>query len=108
VSLKPGQCAAEPVLGFRGDRILSRRFQTTLSVDGSAKIVRSSFGTLADGRCFVYAPPRQYFRIMLMTINTKTFLAEAAPAAAVSPCRHSFDEKRLSGDVLALAGRYAR
>jgi hypothetical protein len=46
--------------------------------------------------------------IMLMTINTKTFLAEAAPVASVLPCRHSFDEKRLSGDVLALAGRYAR
>ena len=45
---------------------------------------------------------------MLMTTNTKTFLAEAAVAASVSPCGHSFDEKRLPGDVLALAGRYAR
>jgi|GEM_PF-4199005 hypothetical protein len=45
---------------------------------------------------------------MLMTINTKTFLAEAALAASVQPCRHSFDEKRLPGYVLALAGRCAR
>jgi hypothetical protein len=43
-----------------------------------------------------------------MTKNTSTFLAEAAPAASVLPCRHSFDEKRLPGYVLALAGRYAR
>jgi hypothetical protein len=45
---------------------------------------------------------------MLITINTKKFLAEAASAASVLPCRHSFDQKRRSGDVLALAGRYAR
>jgi hypothetical protein len=45
---------------------------------------------------------------MLMTINTQLFLAEAAPAASVWPCRHSFDTKRLAGYVLALTGRYAR
>ena len=45
---------------------------------------------------------------MLITVNTKTFLAEAATAASVLPCWHSFDEKRQSGYVLALAGRCAR
>jgi len=41
---------------------------------------------------------------MLTTSNTKMFFAEAA----ILPCRHSFDEKRRSGYVLALAGRDAR
>jgi hypothetical protein len=45
---------------------------------------------------------------MLITVNTKTFLAEAATAASVLPCWHSFDEKRQPGYVLALAGRCAR
>ena len=45
---------------------------------------------------------------MLMTANTHTFLAEAAITASVSPCWQSFDEKRQSGYVLALAGRCAR
>jgi hypothetical protein len=45
---------------------------------------------------------------MLITLNTKAFLAEAASAATVMPCRHSFDTKRWSGYVLALAGRHAR
>jgi hypothetical protein len=44
---------------------------------------------------------------MLMTINTEQFLAEAAIAVSGLPCRHSFDSKRRSGNVLALAGRYA-
>jgi hypothetical protein len=45
---------------------------------------------------------------MLTTLNTRTFLAEAASVASLVPCWHSFDEKRQSGYVLALAGRYAR
>jgi hypothetical protein len=45
---------------------------------------------------------------MLITHNTPTFLAEATPVASVLPCWHSFDEKRQDGNVLALAGRYAR
>jgi hypothetical protein len=45
---------------------------------------------------------------MLITVDTPTFLAEAAKAASVSPCRHSFDEKRRLGYVVALAGRCAR
>ena len=45
---------------------------------------------------------------MLTTLNIPTFLAEATSVAAVLPCRHSFDEKRRPGYVLALAGRYAR
>jgi hypothetical protein len=40
---------------------------------------------------------------MRITVNTPTFLAEAA----VLPCRHSFDEKRQPGNVVALAGRCA-
>jgi hypothetical protein len=45
---------------------------------------------------------------MLTSINTQTFHAEAATAAPVLPCRHSFDAKRRLGDVIALAARRAR
>jgi hypothetical protein len=45
---------------------------------------------------------------MLITVNTRTFLAEAATAASVLPRRHSVDETRRSGYVSALAGRCAR
>jgi hypothetical protein len=44
---------------------------------------------------------------MLITANTKTFLVEAATAASALPCRHSVDETRRPGRVLALAGRCA-
>jgi hypothetical protein len=44
---------------------------------------------------------------MLMTLNTKVFLAEAASAASALPCRHQVDEARWPGYVFALAGRYA-
>jgi hypothetical protein len=44
---------------------------------------------------------------MLMSINTRTFLAEAAVAASVSPCWHSVDDPRRSGYAPALAGRLA-
>jgi hypothetical protein len=45
---------------------------------------------------------------MLTTLNTPMFLAEATSVASESPCRHSFDGKRRTGYVRALAGRYAR
>ena len=45
---------------------------------------------------------------MLITVNTRPSLAEAATAASVLPCWHSFDERRQPGYVLALAGRCAR
>jgi hypothetical protein len=45
---------------------------------------------------------------MLNTVNIKIFVAEAAAAASVSPCRHSVDETLRPGYVLALAGRCAR
>jgi len=41
---------------------------------------------------------------MLITVNTQTFLAEAASL----PCGQSFDSKRRHGSVRALAGRCAR
>lgn len=41
---------------------------------------------------------------MLITVNTETFLAEAASL----PCGQSFDWKRRPGHVRALAGRCAR
>src|SRR5688572_28110988 len=44
---------------------------------------------------------------MLVTLNTRTCLAEATPVASALPCRQSFDPKRRSGDVLALSGRHA-
>jgi hypothetical protein len=44
---------------------------------------------------------------MLITVNTRTFLAEAATAVSVLPCWHSSDTKRQPGNVLALAGRSA-
>ena len=46
--------------------------------------------------------------MMLITLNTPMFLAEATSVASVLPCPHSFDQKRRPGYVLALAGRYAR
>jgi hypothetical protein len=46
-------------------------------------------------------------KTMPILVNTSTFLAEAAPAVSGLPCWHSFDAKRQSGYVLALAGRYA-
>jgi hypothetical protein len=42
--------------------------------------------------------------MMLITLNTQGFLTEATSVA----CRHSFDQKRRPGYVLALAGRCAR
>ena len=45
---------------------------------------------------------------MLITVHTRTSLAEAATAASVLPCWDSFDQKRQPGNVLALAGRCAR
>jgi hypothetical protein len=44
---------------------------------------------------------------MLNKPNTSTIFAEATSVASL-PCRHSFDAKRRTGYVLALAGRYAR
>jgi hypothetical protein len=43
---------------------------------------------------------------MLITVNTRAFLAEAVVAASGLPCRHSLDEKRQPGYVLALDGRH--
>jgi hypothetical protein len=45
---------------------------------------------------------------MLITVNTRSFLAEAATAVTVLECWHSFGEKRQPDYVLALAGRCAR
>jgi hypothetical protein len=45
--------------------------------------------------------------MMLITVDTQQFLAEAANAVFGLPTWHSFDSKRLSGNVLPLAGRYA-
>jgi hypothetical protein len=45
---------------------------------------------------------------MLMSINTRTFLAEAAVVAApASPCWHSVNDLRQPGYARALAGRLA-
>jgi hypothetical protein len=46
-------------------------------------------------------------KAMLITANTQTFI-KVEPVASAMPCRRSFDEKRLLGNVPALAGRYAR
>jgi hypothetical protein len=45
---------------------------------------------------------------MAITINTKAFHVEAAPAASTLSCRRSFGEKRRLDNVPALAGRCAR
>jgi hypothetical protein len=45
---------------------------------------------------------------MLMTVNTKAFLSEAATAASALSCWHTFVPNRRPDYVLALAGRYAR
>jgi len=45
---------------------------------------------------------------MLITLNIPMFLTEATSVASALPCRHSFDQGRRPGYVLALAGRCAR
>jgi hypothetical protein len=45
---------------------------------------------------------------MLITVDIKFFLPEAATAASALPCWHRFDENRRPGYDLALAERYAR
>ena len=45
---------------------------------------------------------------MLITVDIKLSLAEAATAATALPCWHRFDENRRPGYDLALAARYAR
>ena len=45
--------------------------------------------------------------MMLITVNTRMFLAETASAVSGLPCWHSFDPKRQPGYVLPLAGRHA-
>jgi hypothetical protein len=45
---------------------------------------------------------------MLTKPNFQMLPTEAATAASVLPCWHSFDAKRRSGYVVALAGWYAR
>jgi hypothetical protein len=57
-------------------------------------------------RLFSDAAPSHH--IMLMNIDIKTFLPEAATAASASPCWHRFEENRQAGYVLALAGSCAR
>jgi hypothetical protein len=44
---------------------------------------------------------------MPMTVDTRTYLAEAAPAATMSSCRYGFQEPRLDR-ANALAGRSLR
>ena len=45
---------------------------------------------------------------MLMRLDNHTFLAEAAPAASVQPCRPSLGEMYRPGFALALSGSCAR
>jgi hypothetical protein len=45
---------------------------------------------------------------MLIQANNQIFPTEAATAATVLPCRDSFEAKRRSDYVIALAGRHAR
>jgi hypothetical protein len=44
---------------------------------------------------------------MLITVDIKFSLAEAATAASALPCWHGFDENRRPGYDLALTARYA-
>jgi hypothetical protein len=44
---------------------------------------------------------------MLITVNTQTFLAEAATAVSGLPGRHSSDTERRPAYVVTLAGRSA-
>jgi hypothetical protein len=45
---------------------------------------------------------------MLITVDIKLSLAEAATAVSATPCLHWFDENRRPGSDLALAERFAR
>jgi hypothetical protein len=56
---------------------------------------------------FVYPCVKSY-ATMLTTGNTRTFHTDAATAASVRSCRHSVDQYRRPGYVMALAGRCAR
>jgi hypothetical protein len=48
-------------------------------------------------------------KTMLMTVNTRTFLPEAAKAASALPCWHKpVDNGSQAGYVLALAERWMR
>lgn len=86
-----------------------KSFSVVILSDAGRQFVRSSFGSLANVECFIYPPTRQTAtNTMLATTNIKMFLAEAATAAAILPCRHSFDERRRSGYVSALAESDAR
>jgi hypothetical protein len=63
---------------------------------------------LAVRRRLIYpATCNDQIKMMLITLNTQMFLAEATSVAPVLPCWHSFDAKRQAGSVLALAGRSA-
>jgi hypothetical protein len=56
-----------------------------------------------------YSLTRQNYETMLMTINTRTFLPEAAQAASALPCWHKpVDTGSQNGYVPALAERWVR
>jgi hypothetical protein len=48
-----------------------------------------------------------YHEMMLITVDTRKFNAEAATAASVLPCWHSLETRLQPGYVSALAGRCA-
>ena len=84
-------------------------FLACYSIANLQRFVRTSFGTLAHVRCFVYAPIRQQpIDTMLTNLHTPTFTAEATSVASVLPCRQGFDTKLRPGYVLVLAGSHAR
>jgi hypothetical protein len=65
--------------------------------------------TLAQIETFVYpAALATTTDTMLITVNTHTYLVEAASAAPTSSCRQGFDRMPWSGENRALAGRCAR
>ena len=65
--------------------------------------------SLAIVRGLRYALFRHNHEMMLMTVDTRTFLPEAAWAASASPCRHtSVETDTRNGFVPALAERWMR
>jgi hypothetical protein len=70
--------------------------------------VKKFESTLARIRCFDYgADWHNANTTMLMTINTQTFPAEAAPAASLACASALVGGERGTDDATALTGRYA-
>jgi hypothetical protein len=90
-------------------RGLSNAISWTQTVIRTGPDRRLSGLSLANVRCLSYPPTRHNHETMLMTINTRMFLPEAAEAASALPRWHRpVDDGSQTGYVLTLAERWMR